>query len=62
MFVNGRESASPGIAGIVAWVPTFRKTRSPATTRVPPSFKRTSTVFGATKRPVPMINSALLAL
>src|ERR1700732_389962 len=28
----------------------------------PPSFKRTSSVFGATKFPAPMINSAPLAL
>src|SRR3989442_1061197 len=37
-------------------------TRSPASTRMPPSFNRTSSVFGATKRPVPMISSAPLAL
>jgi hypothetical protein len=30
--------------------------------RAPPSFRLTSRVFGATKRPVPMINSAPLAL
>ena len=30
--------------------------------RVPPSFRLTSSVFGATKRPLPMINSAPLSL
>jgi hypothetical protein len=44
--------------GIAACVPTLRKTRSPANTRVRPSLRGTSSVFGATKRPVPMINSA----
>src|SRR5713226_3675788 len=45
---------------IAACVPILRKTWSPASTRVPPSFRRTSSVLGATKRPVPMINSAPL--
>ena len=35
---------------------------SAASSRVPPSFNVTSSVFGATKRPFPMINSAPLAL
>ena len=35
---------------------------SPVSTRVPPSLRRTSSVFGATKRPDPMISSAPLAL
>ena len=38
------------------------KTWAPVSVRVPPSFRLTSSVFGATKRPVPMINSAPLAL
>ena len=35
---------------------------SPASTRVPPSLRCTSSVFGATKRPLPMINSAPVVL
>src|ERR1700730_13786346 len=62
MFVSGPAASRPGMLGIAACVPRFRKTRSPASTRVPPSFKRTSSVFGATKFPTPIINSAPLAL
>ena len=52
----------PGMSGMAACVPTLRKTWSPASMRVPPSFSCTSSVFGATKRPLPMISSAPLAL
>ena len=51
MWVSGRAAASPGTFGIVACVPRLRKIWSPASRRVPPSFSRTSRVFGATKRP-----------
>src|SRR5262249_41641019 len=61
MWVSGRASARPAVGGIVARVPTLRNTRSPLSTRVPPpSRKRTSSVFGATNRPSPMISSAPL--
>jgi hypothetical protein len=51
-------ACSPGISGIAARVPTLMNTFSPVSTRVPPSLRVTSTVFGATKRADPMINSA----
>jgi hypothetical protein len=38
-----------------ACVPRLRKTWSPAKTRIPPSFSRTSSVFDATNRPLPMM-------
>src|SRR5262249_54712391 len=38
------------------------KRRAPASTHVPPSLRCTSSVFGATKRPLPMINSAPVVL
>jgi hypothetical protein len=40
----------------------LRATRSPVSTRVPPSFNLISMVFCAMKRPVPMTSSAPLAL
>src|SRR5580704_15700499 len=61
-LVSGSAAASPGTSGIVARVPILIATRSPVSTRVPPSFKQTSIVFGAMNRPAPMINSAPLAL
>ena len=61
MFVSGPASARPGIGGIVACVPTLRNTRSPASVRLPPSFRSTSSVFRPTKRAAPMISSAPLA-
>ena len=55
-------ASRPGTSGIAACVPRLRKTWSPVSVRVPPSFRLTSSVFGATKRPLPMINSAPLVL
>jgi hypothetical protein len=52
----------PGMSGIVTRVPTLRKIRSPVTVRVPPSLRRTSSVFGATRRPAPMMSSTPLSL
>src|SRR5262249_30050968 len=51
-----------GIGGVVGAGPKLRKTRSPDRRRVPPSLSCTSSVRGATRRPVPMINSAPVAL
>ena len=48
-----RAASRPGTPGIAACVPISRKTLSPTSTRVPPSLRRTSSAFGATKRPVP---------
>ena len=45
----GFTGARPGISGIAARDPTSRNTRSPVITRRPPSLRRTSTVFEATK-------------
>src|SRR5215471_10081933 len=60
MFVRGRAASSPGTPGMAACVPTLMNTRSPASTRVPPSFSWISSVLGATNRPEPMISSAPL--
>ena len=62
IWVSGFVASRPGTPGISACVPTLRKIRSPASVRTPPSFRLTSSVFGPTKRPFPMINSAPLAL
>ena len=61
MWVSGRASASPGMSGIAAWVPTSTTTSAPHSVRVPPSFRATSIVLGPVKRPVPMISSAPLS-
>ena len=59
---TGLFSIWPGTLGMAPCVPTLRNTWSPASRRVPPSCRRTSSVFGATKRPSPRINAAPLVL
>src|SRR5262249_44381915 len=51
MFVSGRASSSPGTAGMTARMPTSMNTRSPTSICFPPSFSRTSSVFGPTNCP-----------
>ena len=50
------------VVTLVARVPRLRTRRSAVNRRTPPSFRLTSIILGATNRPVPMINSAPLAL
>ena len=65
-----RDRRSSWRAASLHWIGSVRdgrrcsdmKTWSPTSSRVPPSFNYTSSVLGATNRPVPMLNSALLAL
>ena len=61
-WVIGFTASRPGTLGIAAWVPRLRKTLSPTSVRVPPSFRLTSSVLAPTKRPLPMISSAPLSL
>ncbi len=60
MWVKGWAASSPGMLGMAAWVPISMNTCSAVSTRVPPAFRLTSSVFGPTKRPEPMISSAPL--
>src|SRR5262249_13828264 len=45
MWVSGRAASRPGTGGIAACVPTLMNTRSPASTRVPPSLRCTLSVY-----------------